>query len=207
MKHIEESLSKAEKHESKLTVNVLDVPGFTSLKIRHFLNNLCSYPGTRYLEIGMHKGATLISAMYQNEGLFIGIDNFSSFNETGDVEQELLQNINRFNLCPIVIADDCWKKEIIGRCPENINIYFYDGEHDYDSQRKALNVYYDKLAKDFVFIVDDWNWDNTRDGTLDSLTDKNIEITYEKQIFTPNRENGRGDHWWNGVGIFGIKKL
>ena len=50
-------------HESKITQEVLDVVGMSSPKVRHFLNNICNRPGTRYLEIGSHFGSTLISAV------------------------------------------------------------------------------------------------------------------------------------------------
>ena len=40
---VDHSFAKADNLESKLTDAVMNIPGMTSVKIKHFLNNLCSY--------------------------------------------------------------------------------------------------------------------------------------------------------------------
>lgn len=63
--HVEASVQLAEIHRSKLSApdasedatRVLELPGFSGLSTRHFLNNLCSVPlggVTRYLEVRGH---------------------------------------------------------------------------------------------------------------------------------------------------------
>lgn len=64
--HVEASVTLAEIHRSKLSApdacedatRVLELPGFSGLSTRHFLNNLCSVPlggvQTRYLEVREH---------------------------------------------------------------------------------------------------------------------------------------------------------
>ena len=47
-----------------------DIPpikGFSSDKVRRLLNWLCKPEGTNYLEIGTHRGSTLIPALYGND--------------------------------------------------------------------------------------------------------------------------------------------
>jgi len=206
IEHLLQSIDKAERYESKLTSEILNVSGFTSIKIRHFLNNICTLPELKYLEIGILHGSTLTAAIYQNEGDFTGIDDFSEFNVSGNAKDLLMGNLEKFKMTPRVINNDCWSPETIALCPSNINVYFYDGDHVYDAQRQALNAYWEHLANEFLFFVDDWNWDATRTGTLDSFQDKPVEILYQKEIYTPGKTNGNADHWWNGFGIFCLKK-
>jgi len=204
--HIINALRKAENGESKLSFEALSVPGFTSIRIRNFLNNICDLPDLRYLEIGMHQGATLVAAMYKNHGLFIGIDNFSEFNEEKTTKLSLMNHLQQLNLTPIIVDNDCWSIETVALCPFKINVFFYDGPHDYDSQRNALNVYYHHLAKEFIYIVDDWNWENTSKGTRDSIKETQLDILYAKEIFTPKKANGCNDDWWNGLAIYLLRK-
>lgn len=44
--HVKQSIQLAEKGKSKLSKEVLAIPGFTSRKVKHFLNNLCSLDKT-----------------------------------------------------------------------------------------------------------------------------------------------------------------
>jgi len=45
----------------------LSVQGMSDASIRHLLNNLCSAPGTRYLEVGSWRGSTLTACLSGNE--------------------------------------------------------------------------------------------------------------------------------------------
>src|SRR5579872_3190335 len=51
--HVQKSIKNAERGISKLSKDVLGIDGLSSSKVRHFLNNICSIPGTNYLEIGV----------------------------------------------------------------------------------------------------------------------------------------------------------
>ena len=79
IKHIDNSLEWGQLEVSKLTLDVMNIHGITSNKIRCFLNNICSIGGT-YLEVGVFRGATFCSAIYGNEVHAIGLDNFASPN-------------------------------------------------------------------------------------------------------------------------------
>lgn len=201
---VDHSFAKADNLESKLTDAVMNIPGMTSVKIKHFLNNLCSYEGVHYLEIGTHRGGTLTAAMFQNtHNLFVGIDDFSDFDD-GTVYRDLKDNLAKFNLQPIFINAGCWFHETIAICPTGINIYFYDGGHGLEEQFWSLELYLHKLDRQFIFIVDDWNWQDSRDGTMKAIKDLCLDILYCKTVFTP--DNGCSDTWWNGLGIFVLEK-
>jgi hypothetical protein len=66
IQYVQLSVENAERGQSKLTPEILTIDGMSSPKIRHFLNNICSYPGASYLEIGCWKGSTFVSALYKN---------------------------------------------------------------------------------------------------------------------------------------------
>ena len=205
---IKQSIEAAERGESRLTKEVLELDGMSSNKTRHFFNNIIT-PTSRYLEIGTWKGSTLISALFENDPEFhIAIDNFSEFTgprlDFHNNCRQLLSYGNRANF----LDAGCFDIDPKDFGINNINTYFYDGKHDYEDQYKAITHYYDVLANEFILIVDDYNWPQVQAGTLDALRDKQVEIKYMKHLpantTTIQSENGPmtfGDKelWWNGL--------
>jgi len=193
---------------SFLSDKALSLSGFSSFKVKHFLNNVCaSVADLKYLEIGVMYGSTLLCASFRNKGEFYGIDNFCGFG--GPQNEEILKaNIEAFkDDCTVSFTTgDCWDQEVKDKIPGGINVYFFDGEHTYEEQYKALVEYYDKLADEFIFIVDDWNWDGPREGTFKSIEDMNLKTVFTLELFTPDKQNGCADSWWNGLGIFVLNK-
>ena len=59
-----------------------------------------------------------------------------------------------------------------------------DGDHAEESHYNALNYYFSALDDQFIYIVDYWNKEGIRKGTLDSIEKNNITIKYKKEIFT-----------------------
>lgn len=199
------SLKNGMERQSKLTQDALTIPGFTSLNIRNFLNNICEEEGINYLEIGTHRGATIFSAAWENKGSFYGIDNFSEFiSETGKTEFYERKSLLKEFADITFLEGDCWNEETIKQIPGDINIYFYDGAHRYADQYNALVKYYDKLASDFIFIVDDWNVGEIRKGTQDAIFDLKTKVYLKIELFTD--KNGDNESWWNGLGIFVLSK-
>ena len=63
----------------------------------------------------------------------------------------------------------------------------------------------------FIFIVDDWNWENVREETFKSIKNINLKILYEKEVrltwdnsVTP--EPGLSKNWWNGIYVCVLQK-
>ena len=90
-------------------------------------------------------------------------------------------------------------------------MYLYDGNHSEESQYKAISYYKGSLDDVFVFIVDDWNWKDVREGTNKAIIDNNLSIVWKKEIrltkdnsFSNQEEADKT--WWNGIGIFILKK-
>jgi len=217
IKHIEESLHWGEKEVSKLTQDVINIHGITSNKIRCFLNNICSIGGT-YLEIGVFRGATFCSAIYQNNIHAIGLDNFASPNlmpmgvsqklasylKRGiDVppQEDFINNVKRFgNPEHLDIYKTDYTSFDYTQLPK-VNIVFYDGDTRYHDQYTVLKKILPLFSEQTILIMDDWNWNS---GAIDDLIkEENLIVTFKEEIFTQGEDMGS---FWNGLGVFLIEK-
>ena len=205
IKHVEWSLIQADNYKSKIASEILLMDGMSGKKTRHFYNNICSMDGVRYLEIGTWKGSSICSAMCNNKITCTAIDNWSEF---GGPKNEFLINFNKFkgDNNATFIEKSCWDIDVstLGK----FNIYMYDGNHTETSHYQALHHYLSCLDNEFIYLIDDWNHPDVRNGTLKSIKDNKCEILYQKEIFTPAKGGmGRGFDWWNGISIFVLKKI
>ena len=205
--HVETSVEKANKNISKLTTDILSLDGMSGNKTRHLYNNICSLNNANYLEIGTWKGSSFISSLYENNINPIVIDNWTEFNGPKD---EFISNVNR--LCPDkgfnFIEKDCFKvtDDEIKSTYDSIDIYLYDGAHDYESQRKAITYYKHLFSKYVIIIIDDFRsdtpaWANVKRGTQDGIEESGLIVHYNKEIITYQEHNGRSEYW-NGFGLF-----
>ena len=208
--HLEECLEKAIKGKSKLPkevqVNAGDFRTPSSSNIRRLQNNICNFEGVKYLEIGTYMGTSIISSSFGNEGYFVTMDNFSQFQKakgrTTTSKQQFLINREaykkhaKFNF----FECDCWQFDK-SQLEHKINVYFYDGRHDYEDTFKAFTYFDDILEDEFIFMIDDWNVGYVQKATKAVFKEKNYEITYSKEFLKKPRSE-----WWNGLYYGVIKK-
>lgn len=206
--HIETSFENAENNISKITSDILNLDGMSGTKTRHFYNNLLNTEDARYLEIGTWKGSSVCSAMCGNKAKVICIDNWS---ESGGPRNEFIKNFTTFKgeNDASFIESDCFSVNV-STLPK-FNIYMYDANHTSESHSKALSHYYDCLDDIFIFIVDDWNWQDVRDGTRTAIQNLDLKILYEKEVRltydnTHTPRHIAADSWWNGIYIAILKK-
>jgi len=206
--HVENAFENAEKGKSMVCDGILQIDGMSVKKTRHFYNNLLNMEDARYLEIGTWTGSSVCSAMCGNKARVVCIDNWSEF---GGPKDEFLKNFNTYKGENDVtfIEQDCYTVDI-SQLPK-FNIYMFDGNHTKDSHYKALIHYYNCLDDIFVFIVDDWNWKDVRDGTHESLKQLKLEILYEKEIRLTDDESHTPqdiarESWWNGIYVAILQK-
>ena len=212
--HIEKCLMLSDNYQSKIVEEITNMEGMTGKKTRHFYNNMCSMEDARYLEIGTWKGSSICSAMCNNTMTCVAIDNWSEF---GGPKAEFMNNFNKFkgNNNARFIEQNCWTVDVskLGK----FNIYMYDGNHSENSHFQALNYYLPCFDDEFIYIIDDWNWPDVRNGTIKSIKENNCEIIYQKEIFTDQNgpiewgpgegtRFGRDGDWHNGIAIFILKK-
>ena len=205
----EKRCKNTENNISKITNDIINMEGMSGTKTRHFYNNLLNTEDARYLEIGTWKGSSVCSAMCGNKAKVICIDNWSEF---GGPKSEFLVNFEKFKgeNEATFIENDCYKVDV-STLPK-FNIYMYDGNHTKENHYNALLHYYNCLDDVFIFIVDDWNWKDVRDGTINSIQKLNLKVLYEKEIKTTNNDthpewgSPEQKEWHNGIYVAILQK-
>ena len=202
---LEMFFENAEKGISKIDTEIKKIDGMTGIKTRHFYNNLLTLENSKYLEIGTWKGSSVCSAMCGNSSKILCIDDWSEF---GGPKEEFLINFEKYKgeNEAIYIESDCFSIDVnsIGK----FNIYMYDGNHTYESHYKSLTYFIDSMEDEFILIVDDWNWEQVRLATNNSIKDLSLTTLWSKEIrLNDNNETTHDkDGWWNGIAVFLLKK-
>jgi len=184
------------------------VSGLTSSKVRGLLNWLCKPDGTHYLEIGTHRGATLIGALWDNPHVVAScIDMWTCEGAQGTTHREHLE-ANLAEHLPgrevNIIEDDMFTLDI-GRILGPIDVYFFDGPHTREGQYQAFTRYDPVFAPRFVALVDDWNWAEPREETHRAFEDLGYQVEASWELdATPPRDSER---WWNGLYVAIVNKV
>lgn len=215
--HIVHSILNSENNLSNIDEStekgrdIMTFEGYTGKKTRHFYNNICNTNNVVYLEIGTYYGSSSISAVYKNnltDSLFI--DNWSQFGGNSDIFKDNIEKYigtSKYSF----IEGDCWKVDLSEIKPR-FNIYLFDGAHTEMDHFNALDYYLPVLQNQFIFLVDDFNWANVRDGTMRAIRELNLKIIFRHEIFmSPDDVKGMPNHigrltWWNGIGCFLLQK-
>lgn len=184
-------------NEHTLPHEVMAIGGFTSPNIRNLMNGLGKI-STKYLEIGTLRGATFIAAVYGNNLQSVAIDNFSEFDD-GTVENEFRSHLKEFSTNTLFIKHDCFQTEIDEKY-KGLDLFLYDGAHDYESQKKAITHFLPWMADEFILCVDDYDWKDVQNGTQDGIKEVGLEVLFEKYL------TGTSDQWWNGFMVALLKK-
>jgi hypothetical protein len=205
---IEDAIERSINHQSKMDDVAWSVPALSSLKIRHLMNNLGAI-STRYLECGVHRAGLFSSTIRNNDNLqmAVGIDSFASDEENEEkIEPIFHENVRKciphkpylffkgdtFSIDPRQFYSD-WP----------IDLYLYDADHSYKSQRKAVTHFLPAMADEFIMCVDDFDWEEVSRGTREGLLEAPVQILYERVFKGNNHDN---ETWWNGFAIFLLKK-
>lgn len=191
---------------SKLDDVALSVGGFISPNNRHFLNNLGAI-SKNYYEVGSHIGSSLVSAVYKNDNLQSAhaCDNFSLFHGNNDTKTIFEQNCN--SLIPRrykLLNKDCWtvKEDELPK----IDLYLFDGAHDYESQKNAITYYAPFLADECIIVVDDFSWYDVNKGTMDGIREAGLKVDYFGILWSGVESDCSDKGFWNGYGVFLICK-
>ena len=176
--------------------------GMSGQSFRAFLFKLSDSLGEfEYLEIGVWKGSTAKCVLYSGKVSATLVDNWSQF---GGPKAKAIKNLDKFISSKKARILD---QDFLDIANNEINlsplVYFYDGPHDEISHFKAAELIKFFKSKLLIFIVDDWNWDNVQNGTLEALAQIQAEIVVSWEIFPNMREKkgGRFSRWHNGTYI------
>lgn len=203
--HAQQSIENAINGKSKIEDidQFKQIKGMTSVNIQHLLNNLIDNEEVNYLEIGVYNGKSFFAAINNSKfNSAIAVDNFSQiFHDRGTNPSTVFPELYKIHAAHKsnvkFLNKDCWsitRDEI----DNPINVYFYDGDHAYDAQYKALEYFNNFLTNEFILIVDDWSDKNARQGTADAIKNLNLSIQFEQELL--------GHDWWCDIKIFVLKK-
>lgn len=206
IEQIKDAIDMAKIHGSKLTPEALRVPGFTSIKIRHLLNNLGAI-STNYLEIGSHVGGTFCSTCCGNPlNEAVAIDNYSEFNKDGETKADFLDNADSFVCMETIftlIEEDCFVVKNLGK--SKFDLYLYDGQHTESSQQRAVTHFLPNLTEEFIFVVDDWSFVGVESGTRGGIKIADLKILFECILETKEGEMPN-DAFHNSIAVFLLKQ-
>lgn len=204
------AFSQARAGEGILDPAALAMRGMSGRKYRLFINNLIrSLPDPRYLEVGCFTGSTLCSAISGNSAVAVAIDNWSQF---GGPKQEFLANLDCFRSADtqVRIIDGDFR-EVDFASLDQFNVYLFDGPHREQDHFDGIVLAQPALQERYVLIVDDWNWERVRKGTLRAIEFLSLVTRYSIQLRTTmDGSHGpaygpKGD-WHNGYFIAVIEK-
>lgn len=210
-KQVNSAYEAATKSQSKIS-HSKTIKGLTSEKVKHFVNNLCELPESSYLELGVYQGAVFSAALENNDGYFTAIDNWkeqlTTMKQTNfDVYNNrdlFLQNIEQLSKGKVVrVLDTNMFKFDVFKIPGTSNILFYDGPHEAEYSGSFLKRYINRLDKQFILVVDDWNWTNVSIPVKKSIKQLNLKVHLQKEVLTKGEDP---DDFWNGLGIFVLEK-
>lgn len=196
---IKNAIECAKKEQSKLTHEILELPSFSSHKIKHLLNNLGAISNV-YGECGLHKGGMAVAATYQNNLQSWGSDNWSLFQEGGNSRRIFYENLEKYLNGFTIFEQDCFTIDL--NALPITDFYIFDGAHDVESQKKGLTYFYPILANEFIFICDDFSWADPKMGTEMAIKELDLKVLFHDFLWD-GKENGE---WHNGIGLYLLKK-
>ncbi len=196
------AFERAMRAESLITPECLQINGMSGVRYRMFINNLIRLLiKPRYLEVGTWAGSTACAAMDRNILDLLCIDNWSLF---GGPKIEFFENVKRFksNETRFDFIEEDFRAANLSAF-ERFNVYLFDGPHEERDQYDGLKLYETALENNLIFIVDDWNWDYVRAGTLKAIRDTGLRIDFSIEVRTTlNNEHaavhGQNGDWHNG---------
>lgn len=188
-----------------------NIPGLTSMRVQTLLNSVAKGVGT-YLEVGSYLGATGCAVLQNNVLNANFVDNWNQDlqpnSNTLQLEtnnkQKFLENIEQYKGMSNIQVFDCdMFATPIELLHSQIQMFFYDGPHDRQTTKQAVQYFWSTFTDEAVLIFDDANWEGVINGVNEGVADMNGTIAYKKTIL--NSEESSSE-WWNGLYIIVVKK-
>lgn len=221
---VKAALELADNERSKLSEREKELFGLSSIRLRALLNNLCSKPYTNYLEIGVYRGATILSAVYGNKTTkAVGIENFSyddrepnKYAPEGDIwhnmKSQLQANLERYkevdsgvNTENIKIIEDSFQN-VVWKDKQKFDICFFDvtpvNEEIYkDFFDKIMPAMKDECVLIFTNYSNDQHYAQLNSALA---TNKDIVVEWKEQRISSGLSDST--KYYSGIVILGVKK-
>jgi len=155
--------------------------------------------GQCYVNVGVWHGFSLLVGMTGNpDKKCIGIDNFSEF---GGPRLEFRKRYLEARKENHHFFEMDYKQyfQAMHKPEDKIGFYFYDGAHDYKNQLEGLKIAKPFLADDALVMVDDTNWPDPYNATIEFMN----RSRNEWEIILDEKTSGNmHPTWWNGIMVF-----
>ena len=180
------------------------IEGMSTIANAWIVNKICRElsPDDNYLNIGCWKGFSLIAGMINTKCNVYGVDNFSWKEKANlifyeNYNKHKIESRHFFHNGDYVDYLKEWSKK-----GKYINFYFYDGPHTYKDQYQSLEIASEFFTKDTIILVDDTNWSEPREATMDFIgkNSNNYKLLQDLKC-----SHAKHPTYWNGLIIF--KKL
>lgn len=175
------SFREAMADQSKIDPAVLAIEGMSGRKYRQFINNLIRLlPNPRYLEVGSWAGSTLCSVVNGNTVSATVIDNWSEF---GGPKEKFISNVTalKSETSTVTVIESDFRVVDYTAIGKH-NVYLFDGPHAMQDQYDGIALALPALEAQFALVVDDWNWQHVRAGTLTAIAKAGLDIEYALEI-------------------------
>jgi hypothetical protein len=189
----------------------IDIPGLTSTRVQSLINGLAK-SSSKYLEIGSYQGATAAAALSGNNLHAYFVDTWQEAPQavregwetpsTNSLE-EFKKNIDPYkeNNKVFISNSDMFKVNV--KSISDIDLFFYDGPHDFESTRNAVKYYSPVFANHSILIFDDANWTDVVQGAHKGILESGLKILYSKKVLNSLESD---TEWWNGLYIVVVEK-
>lgn len=175
------------------------IPKMSTLAIGGMINRGVSQmaDGEVFVNVGVWQGFTFLCGMMNNSAkMCIGVDNFSEF---GGPRDDFLGRFNKLRSRYHHFHEMNYLDYFATVHRERIGFYIYDGAHNYEDQLEGLKAAEPFFSENCIILVDDTNWDEPREATLDFISQS--ANTY--QVLLDMRTNYNCHPTvWNGVLVF-----
>lgn len=185
------------------------VPGLSSLRIDKLLNELGKV-STSYLEVGCLGGRTFSSTISGNKLTAYAVDNWEEgvASENGDIDitvtkEDFISNIKPYKGENTIKVFDCDFIDVDKTNIKNVDLFFYDGDHSFESTKLAVQYFASTFADECILLFDDANWDGVVDGAAAGIEQAGLTIEYEKKMLNSIEDEKM---WWNGLYVVVVSK-
>lgn len=176
--------------------SIWQMPKMSSFAIGSIINWVVSkLPADQcFVNVGVWNGFSFLAGLLQNHGkTCIGVDNFSQF---GGPRAEFMHRFNRHKGPWHYFYDMDYKDYFAKLHRSPIGLYFFDGPHDYLNQLQGLQAAQSYFAEQCIILVDDTNWPEPRQATLDFMAAH--PGRYRLLLDVTTASNGHPTYW-NGL--------
>jgi len=222
---IDAALELSDSGISKISEREREIFGLSSDRLRSLLNNLCSKPDTNYLELGVYKGATLVSALYGNPGAkAIGVENYryderepKKWAAEGtiweNIKSQLHDNLRRYNdpdmsvnTTSITLLEDSFEEIDWTKQPKS-DVCFFDIN---PVTAQQYDIFFTEVLKglktESLVVFTNYSNDknaNELEAALQKHSDK-LSINWKRKRISSGLSDST--QYYSGILILGIKK-